>query len=204
MARKSNEVASRLSIQTTDVKSALKTYIAYLQLRENYSVKDKHYSLIQAGVTNKHLVGSFLKIDETTYQLDEPSLENMNRACQFGTRDNMPTEKRKILADPKSFALLGKLYDLQRRSKTQSIKEYADDLITRALDEDDKDIKVDEAVDLLTDFINSSQWINAIRTELEKQGKDLKIDDYTGVGNERGNKDTLKKTVEPLKRMLGL
>ncbi len=202
--KKRNDVASRLSILPPDVTSALKTYVAYLQLKENYAIQDRHYSLIEAGVTNKHLKGNFIEIDESNYQLNEPSLENMNRVCQFDKRDRVPEGKKKVLNDPKAFRNLGKLFNMQRTAEDQATKSYAKDLIARATDEDDMDTTVEKAVDLLNDFKRSTQWIKALRTEMDKQNKMLTIDTYTGVGNERGNKDALKATMEPLKRMLGI
>lgn len=204
VAKRRHDVASRLSVSKTDVTMALKTYVAHLQLKENYGVQDRHYSLIESGVTDKHLGRNFITINEETYQLDEPSLENMDRVCQFDKRDRIPEGKKKILNDPKTFKKLGKLFSMKEKAEGQAAKAFAENLIALATDEDEPDVTVDTAVDLLNDFNRSTQWIDALRGEINKQGKSLAIDAYSGVGNERGNKDALKTTLEPLKRILGI
>lgn len=202
-SRQSN-VASRLSIKPSVVKNSLKTYVAFLQLKENFTVLDKYYSLIQEGVTNNNLDGCFISTDRNTYELDDQSIENMNRVCQFETRDSIPDGKKRILDEPKSFRQLGKLFNMQKKATEESIKQQAKDLIALAVDEDEVDMTLDDAVDLLNDFIKKSEWIETLNAELEKQHKTLSIDDYSGTGNDRGNKDTLRATLEPLKRMLGI
>jgi len=198
-------VKNRLSISAADVKSALKTYIAYLQLRDRFSdVKDTHYSLIEYGVTNKYLLGSYFKISGTTYRLDEDSLANMDAVCQFSIRDSIPENKKKIISDPKKFALFGSLIDKRQKAEHEAIKNYANDLIRRVEDEDDIDMTLEQAVDDLTAFENRQQWAKTINKLLDKQEAELKIDDYTGTGNDRGNKDELKSTIEPLRKIMDI
>ncbi len=202
--KKRNEVSSRLSISRANVSSALKTYVAYLQLSEHYDVKDRHYSLIQAVVTNKYLQGSFITVDSSKYKLDEASMERMNLVCQFSNRDKLTAEKKKILEDPKKVTLLGKLYNKKQKATHDAVKAYADDVIRRALDEDDLEMTVEAAVDELTNFENRTLWVDSIEKLLDKQENELKIDDYTGVGNDLGNKEVLKKTIEPFKKIAGI
>ena len=62
---KTRNVANRLSIPRGDVKKALQTYIAYLQLSDRFSdVKDRHFSLIESTITNRFLYGSYFKINK--------------------------------------------------------------------------------------------------------------------------------------------
>jgi len=203
IASKRNEVHSRLSIPKGKVTSALKTYVAYLQLCDIYSVKDRHYSLIAMGVNNKTLSTTYFKIDDSTYQFDEPSLEKMNQICQFSNRDN-PELKKKILDNPKTFNRFGILLKKRDQAKREAVKEHADSLIRRILDEDDIEMDVEAAIDDLTDFINRTDWVDTVNKLLGKQEQELDIDKYIGSGNERGNKDTLKIPLEKLRRVMQL
>ena len=202
--KKRNEVSSRLSISRVKVSSALKTYVAYLQLSDHYDVKDRHYSLIQAVVTNRYLQGAFINVDSSKYKLDEVSMERMNAVCQFSNRDKLSSEKKKILADPKKVTLLGKLYNKKQKATHEAVKAYADDVIRRVLDEEDIEMTVEAAVDELTNFENRTFWVDSIVKLLDKQEGELKIEDYTGVGNDLGNKEVLKKTIEPFKKIAGI
>ena len=202
---KIKEVATRLSIKPAIVTEALKTYIAYLQLCDNFVVKDRYYSLIQAGVTNKNLLeGNYFNITSDTFKLDEESLENMNNACQFASRDNLPRNKKKILPDPKAFSTFGKLFAMRKKSTHEATKSFADDIISQVLDEDDTDMTVDDAVDELTEFINRVKWVDALKILLDKQENELNTDDYSGVGNDRAVKDELRTRLELIRRTMNL
>ena len=203
--RKTRSVANRLSIPRRDVKKALQTYIAYLQLSDRFSdVKDRYFSLIEAGTTNKFLLGSHFNINKITFKLDEESLTKMDEICQFTIRDSLPEGKKKIIADPKKFKLLGTLIDKRQRAAHEATKAYANDLIRRVEDEDDIEMTLDEAVDALTAFENRQQWTIAISDLLNKQEVELRIEDYTGTGNDRGNKDELKQTLVPLRKIMDI
>jgi len=202
---KVKHVANRLSIPRSDVIKSLKTYVAYVQLRERFpDVKDRHFSLIESGVTNKYLAGSYFKIDGETFCLDEESLAKMDSLCQFSMRDSLPDNKKKIISDPKKFILLGKLVDKRQRADDEHVKSYADDLIRRVEDGDDQEMGVDDAVYNLTEFENRKKWAEAIAILLQKQETELRIEEYTGTGNDRGNKDELKRTLEPLRKIMGV
>jgi hypothetical protein len=199
-----NEVSNMLSISKPKVTSSLKTYIVYLQLCDHFEVKDRYYSLIQECVTNKNLQGTLFKIDSSTYKLDEISLDKFNEVCQFANRDNLPENKRKIIENPQKVSLLGKLFAKRMRAKHETVKSYADDLIQRTLDADDLDMPLEAAVDDLTAFENRTFWVDTIEKLLLKQDKELKFDDYTGIGNDLGKKEQLKKTLEPLRKIMGV
>lgn len=203
--KKIKQVSSQLAVSPTDVKRALRTYIVFMQLSDLYRVKDSHYSLIGAGVINGSLDGSYFKIDRSTYQMDDASLERMDNICQFGKRDsiNLANEK-KILADPKSFAKFGKLIQKRTNSPHDAIKRYADDLVHRVEDEQDLDMTLDQAIDDLTNMESSVKWIETINALLATQESKLPIAEYSGTGNDRANKDVVKARVEPLKLILKL
>lgn len=202
---KIKHVSSQLSISPTKVKSALRTYLVYVQLSDLYAVKDTYYSLIEAGVTNRSLDGSYFKVDPSTFKMDEVSLERMNNICQFEKRDNINIEvEKKILKDPKSFTQLGKIFEKQRNSQHDAIKRYADDLLHRVEDENDIDMTLEQALYDLTNMEQSVRWIETVSSLLDVQENDLNLDEYSGIGNDRAYKDELKKKIEPLKLILGL
>jgi hypothetical protein len=205
-ANKRKQVAARLSISPSKVKEALRTYIAYSQLKDEYDgVKDKHYSLIQSGITNKYLQDNLIRTDENTFRLDENSLEKIDQLCQFALRDQeYPANKKKILRDPKSFTRVGKLFQVRLNETNDAIRRYADDLIKQVMDENDAVMTVESAIDALTDFRNQTQWAAALEKLLDKQEIDLKIEEYSGEGNDRADKDELKKALQPLKLIMKL
>ncbi len=198
-------VSSQLSISPNKVKSALRTYMIYIQLSDLYNVKDIYYSLIESGVTNKSLDGTYFKIDPSNFKMDEVSLERMNNICQFDKRDNInPDVEKKILKDPKSFIKLGKILEKQRNSPHDAIKRYADDLLHRVEDENDIDMTLEQALDDLTNMEQSIKWVETINGLLDVQEKDLSLDEYSGIANDRAYKDELEKRIQPLKLILGL
>lgn len=210
MNKKANEVAERLCIQTTDVTSALRTYVVYLQVRERFpEVRDDHFSLIEYGIKDKHLRASHFRVDEDTFALDEKSLTELNMVCQFAVRDsNYPERttngKKKIIRDPKQFTLLGKLVDKMQRANHPSIKTYAADLIERVKNEDDLEMTLDQAVDDLTAFEKRTEWSTAIAKLLQRQEADLPLEKYAGEGLDRGRKDELKTTLSPLRKVMNI
>lgn len=205
---KARAVAERLCIQTADVTVALRTYVAYLQLRETFPViRDNHYSLVESGIQDKRLRMGYLKVNPDTFELDEESLTKLNTLCQFATRDSNNPErttnnKKKILRDPRQFKLFAKLIDRMQSASHSAIKSYANVLIQRVEDEDDMEITLDQAVDDLTAFEHRTKWAEAVGKLLDKQEKEVPIDKYSGEGADRGYKDELKKTLEPLRSIM--
>lgn len=198
----------RVSISDAKIRESLRTYVPYLQLKDSATgVEDDHYSLIQSGVTNKHLNrGAYLIVDGATYQLDEPSLALMDKVCQFSIRDSISPggETKKIIPRPQDFSQLGKLVERCQNSDHEAVRNYAESLIRRVEDEDDLPMTVENAVDELTAFQNRKQWIDTINALLDKCEHELSIDAYTGTGNERGQKDALKQALELLRRLLNV
>ncbi len=196
-------VASRLSISKGNVRMALRTYIPYLQLREQYTeVKTKHFSLIQAGVTDKYLDGSYFRIDDNSYKLDEESILKMDAVCQFATRDDKRKDQKIIIRDPKQFKLLGRLIDRRQRATHEATKDFANDLIRRVEDVKDEEMTLEQAWDELTAFENRKKWAVAVSELIDKQEKELSYDTYLGTGNDKGRKDELKETLIPLRKIL--
>jgi hypothetical protein len=208
--KKAKAVASRLCIEKGDVTGALRTYVAYLQVRERFSgVQDEHYSLIESAIKDKHLKGTYFCANEDTFELDEQSLTRLNLVCQFATRDSNNPERttnnqKKILPDPKSTRLLGQLIEKRQHANHNAVKDYANDLIKRAEDEADLEMTLDEAVNQLVAFEKRTAWADAIGKMLVKQEKELEPKKYAGEGLDRGRKDELKETLEPLRKIMNL
>ena len=204
------QVAARLCIKVTDVKDALKTYVVFLQVRERFPVKDNHFSLLEYAVKNRYVTApSYLVLDENTFELDEPSLTKLNTICQFETRDSRDPErtknnKKKILKDPKHCNVLGRLIARSRQATHPSVTAYALNLIERVEDEDDLQMSLDQAVDDLTNFENRTKWVEAIGKLLDKRENELPVEKYTGEGLDRGRKDDLQKTLDPLRRIMNI
>lgn len=205
---KSRAVAERLCIQPTDVKNALRTYVAYLQLRERFpAIQDDHYSLVESGIQDKRLRNGYLKVSDKTFELDEESLSKINALCQFDTRDSKNPErttnnKKKILNDPKQFKSFARLVDRMQNANHPAIKSYAIALIQRVENEEDLEMTLDQAVDELTDFERRTKWAEAIGKLLDKQKTDLPIHNYKGEGTDRGYKEELKKDFERLRSIM--
>jgi hypothetical protein len=208
--KKVTSVANRLCIDPQKVMKALRTYQAYLQVREHFTdARDSHFSLIESAVQGRHVTAGYFNVDQDSFELDEQSLSKLNAVCQFSTRDskdpNLTTnKKKKILPDPKHFNLLGKLIDGMQRATQPAIKAYAADLIQRAENEEDLDLTLRQAVNDLTSFMNKIKWAEAVAALLDKREKELPIDQYAGDGLDRGRKDELKATLEPLRKIMAL
>jgi hypothetical protein len=208
--KKAKAVANRLCIQKGDVTDALRTYVAYLQVRERFSgVRDDHYSLIESAIKNKYLKGTYFCANEETFELDEQSLTRLNVVCQFATRDSNDPErttdkKKKILPDPKSTRLLGQLIEKRQHANHNAVKDYASDLIKRAENEDDLEMTLDEAVNQLVAFERRTAWTDAIDKLLQKQVKELAPQKYAGEGLDRGRKEEIKATLAPLRKIMSL
>lgn len=208
--KKSKAVAARLCIQNSDVTNALRIYVAYLQTRERFhEVQEDHFSLIEYAIKDRHLYESYFNYDSVTFELNENSLTKLNMVCQFATRDSgkpaiTENNKKKIIRDPKQFKLLGRLINKMKCADHPAVKAYAADLIKRVEDEEDKNLTLDQANNDLIAFENRTKWADAVAALLDKQEKDLSLDKYAGDGLDRGRKDELKATLEPLGRIMNI
>jgi len=203
-------IGERLSIYLSDVKSALQTYQAYLQILTIFpDVKENHFSLIEAAVQNKTLKDGYFNIDQDTFQLNEASLSKLNLLCQFATRDSQQpllttALTKKICPHPKAFGALGNLVNRMQSATHQVIREFAAELLKRVENEDDLEITIDQALADLAKFEERINWATAIGELLIKQRDKLNIGDYSGDGLELARKEELKNTFEILRRLLDL
>lgn len=209
--KKAVAVAGRLCITRSQVEGALKTYVAYNQLRERFpEAQESHYSLIEAGVMDRRLSKGYFKINQVTFEMDEESLSKFNSLCQFTTRDSKTPDKttegkKKILPSPKFFGRFGKLIDKQQGSHAiAEVYAFISDKIHRVEDENNMDMTVDRATDEITQFENSKRWAEAVEKLFTIQEAKLPLSKYSGEGADRGQKDALKATMEKLRGLMRL
>lgn len=105
---------------------------------------------------------------------------------------------------PKEFGLLAKLVHAMFGASHPAVQSYASNLVQRVENEDDLEMTVDQAVDDLTAFENRTEWAEAVGKLLEKQKDEIAFDSYSGEGADRGHKDELKVTLEPLRKIMGI
>lgn len=196
-----SNVAKKLSITLPKVRESLRTYIAFKQLDALFKVRTKHYSLIQAAVTNTSLKSHLITIDDGTFKLDEVSLQKMNKICQFEEREELENSE-KIIPDPKTFSKLGRIYSL-RAKHSEVLGSFVDAYLSE-LYERESDISVDKIMDLVTNRLKQVKWVETVMILLEKQKNNLDISNYSGTGNDKGNKDELVKTLAPILRVMDL
>ena len=195
-----DEVSARLSIPETKVRKALKTYIAYMQLCKSYpSVKDKHYSLIEAAVTNSYLSRFYIKIDSLSYNLDDESILRIDELCQFDTRDDNKYEGIKIISDPKQINSFANLIKRMNEQESEHKKKYIEDQIENVLTEK---TSLDDANDKIIAFLNKAEWVETTKKLLTKQCKKLDFNEYTGSGNERAEREEVSKKLKSIRAFI--
>ncbi len=194
------DVAHRLSISAAEVRRAIRTYIAYNQLRdEDGGVLPSHYSLIEAAVTDRRLIGhSYLEVSDGTYELSEPSLQRLNKICQFAARDQLAADK-KILADPKAIKPFGRLVADAKGGDPEAIRGFATNLL---IDVEDGNRSLEDAVDHLTTFKKARKWVGALEELLDQQEKKLVLGDYSGTGNDLLQKHGLDRVLRNYRILL--
>lgn len=201
-----NEVASRLSIKPAKVQEALRTYIAYLQLSEDSTkVRDDYYSLIQAAITNRNIVShGYLRIDDNSYELDEPSKQRLSQLCQFETRTSLRPEQI-IVRRPQDMKLVGDIVKKSHVGQTEAIRNYADALL-RQVETGEVDgetgklaLSLDAAVSALNDFESRAVWVNSVDNLLKKQEAELEVAQYRGIGNDLLQKENLEQKFENIR-----
>ena len=98
------QLVARLSQSRANLTNALKTYVVYLQLQEAYPTSPPRpvdYSLLQACVVNRKLqAAEFIGQNQSTYKLNQESLERLHQVCEFGNRAELRDEQ-KILKIPR-------------------------------------------------------------------------------------------------------
>jgi hypothetical protein len=197
-AKRLGAVASLLSINRSQVKNAIKTYIAYEQLRESVDgVRPRHFSLIEALVTNTRLAGTgYVAVGESDCRLSEPTIERLEKVCEFTRRDN--SNHQKILDTPQSVAGFSRLV-YEGRAGGGPVKDFAAGLIQQV---EDTERTLDDALDNLNTFKRQRRWATALQELLQKQAGELPLDKYTASGNELMYKDELKTAFGKLRRFL--
>ena len=189
-------VAATLSIPETQVRRALKAYVAYRQLANNFPVKPRHYSLIHDGVNNSRITSNLIESDRVSFELDAASLDKMNHLCQFETRDNPNQEN--ILKRPQSWTLLATLYQQRGAALTDGIRDYVQNQIDLVVEEGEQHLET--AVDLVKSRVREATWPKLISRRLD-QAKKLNPEDF-GSGNDMGYRDRLKESIRRVEAVL--
>lgn len=190
------EVESILSIKKNEVRQSLRTYVAYLQLKERMRINSEYYSLIQAGVTNRNLTGyKYLEIDETSFRLDGESFERLVNICQFPRRASLPSNQI-IIPRPQLFSQLGQIVERANRAKQHTVRALAAGLLEQiesgALNEQQSlETPVESAWAELKAFEEGIEWVSSLNDLLSRQSEELPFETYVGVGNDRRAKDQL-------------
>jgi len=198
-------VAERLCILPGEVKQALRSYVAYLQLREAFGedVRNVDFSLIETAVGNKTLRGSYLRIDENTYRLDAASLERLNRICQFGRREKLPKPggPKKIISDPKEIRRLAQIVLKRVQAKGDSERVFVESVLTRIEDESDA-YSVDDGLDDTIAYLAALNWRSVLADLLEEQREKLNEEEFTGTGNERGHLEEAQRVLANIAKVM--
>jgi len=192
----------QLSVASADVKKCLRTYIVYQQLAAIFTVKPKYYSLIETALSNSNLKDYF-KSEPQTFRLDDVSLEKMDKVCQFQVRGN--TSSQNIISEPRDFNNFGLLIK-ETNSENENVRNQAKRLLNELLndtsdDESEASTTLNTAIDEIINFKKKLFWVDKVKESLGLYEK-LDVNDYTGDGNERANKDKLQKLVTRF-RLLG-
>jgi hypothetical protein len=192
-------VAERLCILPGEVKQALRSYIAYLQLHEavGEDVRNEDFSLIETAVGNKHLRTSYLKVDENTYRLDSASLERLIRICQFGRRDKLPKPggPKKIIGDPRVMRRLAQIVQKRVTARSDTERAFVDNILGRIEDEGDT-LSVDDGLEETIAYLASLNWREAVADLLNEQKEKLAEENYEGTDNERGYREEAQRIVD--------
>lgn len=195
-------VARRLSVKRADVIRALKTYVAYRQLSDAFPAappQPKHYSLLQALVTNSKLQGAgYITQDQESGQLTSEALEKVNAVCQFENREDLPPEK-KLLADPKSVKALASLVADAFGNREPAVQGYAKSLLVEV---ESGSRQLEDAADDLRSFTAVRNWTAALRDLLKKQVDDLPFTDFHPSGNELLHLEAALKAFRNVRKIL--
>jgi hypothetical protein len=202
-----NSVAERLCILPGEVKQALRSYIAYLQLREvvGEDVRNEDFSLIETAVGNKHLCTRYLNVDENTYRLDGASLERLIRICQFGRRDKLPKPggPKKIIADPRVMRRLAQIVQKRVTARSDTERAFVENILARIEDEGDT-LSVDDGLEETIAYLASLNWREAVADLLHEQSEKLTEQDYEGTDNERGYREEAQRIVDNIALIMKL
>jgi len=182
--KKVTEIAARLSVSASKVRSSLQTYIAFLQLSKAVpGVKSRHYSLIEASVSNRSLATFYITQDPLTYELPLLSIERLATLLQFETRDKADYLGKKIVRDPGAVRAFGTLIQRQSLADHTATREYIQSQIEEVLDLSSS-ITIDEANDNVINHLRRTKWVDTLNKLMADRERRLAIEEFTGVGND--------------------
>jgi hypothetical protein len=182
--KKVTEIAARLSVSASKVRSSLQTYIAFLQLSKAVpGVKSRHYSLIEASVSNRSLATFYITQDPLTYELNHLSIERLATLLQFETRDKADYLGKKIVRDPGAVRAFGTLIQRQSLADHTATREYIQSQIEEVLDLSSS-ITIDEANDNVINHLRRTKWVDTLNKLMADRERRLAIEEFTGVGND--------------------
>lgn len=199
VAEVANQVASTLAIEKSEVQAFLRAYICYCHLADMYPVKNRHFSLIMAGVQNRSLInGEFFGFHKSSFEPTGDTAEKFDQVCEFESRDNPEFEK--ILPKPQSFAKLGKLLRESSMANENAVRRFAKGLFDDVIN---KQTSLETAYSELLAFKKQHRWVQALEALLEKQaeGGDLDTRKFMPEGQELQLRDNLNHL---LKRFLAI
>jgi hypothetical protein len=173
-------------------------------------VEDKHFSLIQAVISNRHLSAhGIIQRDSDTFVLSDKSVQTIEQVCQFSTRDSLEAGK-KILPKPQSATLLGRLADKAETSESEAVRALArrayDEAISGEIDAETGLLKVsvESALNSVMDLESRTKWLETLTTLIEQMEIELDKSAFRGYGNDLLFLDKACKALLPLKRILGI
>jgi hypothetical protein len=189
-------VAERLCIRLSEVRKALRCYVAYRQLKDEYSddIGDEDYSVIEELVANKHFRGSlsshsgpYLSINEKNYELSFPSIERLNRLCQFGRRTSLSPDSlpKRILNDTRDVRRLADIVKRRSGLIRDAEKAFVDNVVQKIEDEGDP-LSVEGGAEEIVAYLEAINWKAALKELLDAQKEKLSEDDFGGSSNEIG------------------
>jgi len=119
-AQLAKEVAKMMSISTMDVKKSLLTYRCVEQLKAAGKFpKDRHFSLVQALITNSYLGTKYITRNNRTFEFEAEAIEKIDQVCEFENRDQQANQKINILRKPQDVKDLKELVAAAEGSKDE-------------------------------------------------------------------------------------
>jgi len=205
-------VAERLCIRLSEVRKALRCYVAYRQLKEEYSedVGDDDYSIIEELVANKHFRGAlsspsgpYLSISEKNYKLSPASIERLNRLCQFGRRKSLSIDgvPKRIFVDTRDVRRLADIIKRRGGLMRDPEKAFVDNVVQRIEDEGDP-LSVEGGADEVVAYLEAINWKGALSDLLNAQKEKLREADFVGSSNEIGYIEECQRLLNRLEAMI--
>jgi hypothetical protein len=209
VASRRQDVAGILAVPAREVTAALRTYVAFRQLRSVLDgVRDHHYSLIEAAVTERRLNG-FISTDPSTFKLTELSIAHLDQVCQFSIRDSLSADQR-VIRRPQAFSLLGRLKEKAETAQSDVVRSVAErnlrEVVAGEIDPDSGLLRMslETALNNLTDLERRTEWVAELERLLDKMEEHLDKNEFRSVGNDLIKLEALKKALVPLQRILGM